>query len=139
VLKGDATAAALWAPSGDQVRLADLSSVHAPGRYELRWSAPTTSQQQPAARQTFTIHPKAYEALVDASLKAFYFNRAGTALLPQHAGAWARPAGHPDTRVLVHASAASPGRPAGTVISSPKGWYDAGDYNKYIVNSGIST
>ena len=22
---------------------------------------------------------------------------------------------------------------------SPKGWYDAGDYNKYIVNSGIST
>ncbi|OYT90036.1 MAG: cellulase [Burkholderiales bacterium PBB6] len=139
VLKGDATAAALWAPSGDQVRLADLSAVQAPGRYELRWSAPTTSQQQPAARQTFTIHPKAYEALVDASLKAFYFNRAGTALLPQHAGPWARPAGHPDNRVLVHASAASPGRPAGTVISSPKGWYDAGDYNKYIVNSGIST
>jgi endoglucanase len=25
------------------------------------------------------------------------------------------------------------------VISSPKGWYDAGDYNKYIVNSGITT
>ncbi|MEK8045221.1 glycoside hydrolase family 9 protein [Ideonella margarita] len=139
VLKGDATAAALWAPSGDQVRLADLSAVQAPGRYELRWSAPTTSPQPSAASHSFTIHPKAYEALVDASLKAFYFNRAGTALLPQHAGAWARPAGHPDTRVLVHASAASPGRPAGTVISSPKGWYDAGDYNKYIVNSGIST
>jgi len=39
----------------------------------------------------------------------------------------------------VHPSAASAKRPAGTVISSPKGWYDAGDYNKYIVNSGIST
>jgi endoglucanase len=25
------------------------------------------------------------------------------------------------------------------VISSPRGWYDAGDYNKYIVNSAIST
>jgi endoglucanase len=25
------------------------------------------------------------------------------------------------------------------VISSPGGWYDAGDYNKYIVNSGITT
>jgi len=40
--------------------------------------------------------------------------------------------------VIVHASAASAGRPAGTVISSPGGWYDAGDYNKYIVNSSIT-
>ncbi|RYY34201.1 MAG: cellulase, partial [Sphingobacteriaceae bacterium] len=32
----------------------------------------------------------------------------------------------------------SANRPAGTIISSPGGWYDAGDYNKYIVNSGIS-
>src|SRR5690606_4601775 len=46
---------------------------------------------------------------------------------------------HPDTEVEVHASAASADRPAGTVISAPRGWYDAGDYNKYIVNSGIST
>jgi endoglucanase len=41
--------------------------------------------------------------------------------------------------VLVHPSAASLKRPAGSTVSSPKGWYDAGDYNKYIVNSGIST
>ena len=39
---------------------------------------------------------------------------------------------------MVHPSAASPKRPAGTIISSPKGWYDAGDYNKYIVNSGFT-
>lgn len=39
----------------------------------------------------------------------------------------------------MHPSAASTLRPAGTVIPSPKGWYDAGDYNSYIVNSGIST
>ncbi|HET7458125.1 MAG TPA: glycoside hydrolase family 9 protein, partial [Gemmatimonadaceae bacterium] len=51
----------------------------------------------------------------------------------------ARAAGHRDTAVLVHPSAASPSRPAGTRISSPLGWYDAGDYNKYVVNSGIST
>ena len=31
------------------------------------------------------------------------------------------------------------GRPCGSKISCPRGWYDAGDYNKYIVNSGIST
>ena len=39
----------------------------------------------------------------------------------------------------MHESAASVKRPEGTVISAPKGWYDAGDYNKYIVNSGISS
>ncbi|MFC6841607.1 glycoside hydrolase family 9 protein [Xanthomonas theicola] len=38
----------------------------------------------------------------------------------------------------IHASAASPGRPAGSSISAPKGWYDAGDYNEYVVNSGIA-
>ena len=51
---------------------------------------------------------------------------------------YARPAGHPDDHVLVHPSAATDERPAGTVISSPGGWYDAGDYNKYIVNSGFT-
>jgi endoglucanase len=56
----------------------------------------------------------------------------------KYAGAYARPCGHPDTQVLVHPSAASLGRPAGTLISSPYGWYDAGDYNKYIVNSAFS-
>src|SRR6185436_14898748 len=54
-------------------------------------------------------------------------------------GKWARAAGHPDTDVYIHASAASDSRPVGTVISSPGGWYDTGDYNKYVVNSGIST
>src|SRR5690606_3567367 len=54
-------------------------------------------------------------------------------------GEWARPAGHPDDHVEIHPSAASEGRPAGSYISAPGGWYDAGDYNKYIVNSGITT
>jgi endoglucanase len=40
--------------------------------------------------------------------------------------------------VLIHASAATAALPAGTVVSSTKGWYDAGDYNCYVVNSDIS-
>lgn len=56
----------------------------------------------------------------------------------KYAGKWARPSGHPDDQVMVHSSAVSPERPEGTIISSPKGWYDAGDYNKYIVNSGFT-
>ncbi|MDQ6761970.1 MAG: glycoside hydrolase family 9 protein [Bacteroidota bacterium] len=57
----------------------------------------------------------------------------------KYAGKWHRAAGHPDTKVFIHPSAASKKRPAGTIISTPGGWYDAGDYNKYVVNSGIST
>src|SRR5205823_2120648 len=72
------------------------------------------------------------------AIKGFYYQRTAIDLPVKYAGQWARPAGHPDTRVLIHPSAASADRPAGTVISSPKGWYDAGDYNKYIVNSGIT-
>lgn len=73
-----------------------------------------------------------------AVLKGFYFQRVSTALEPPFAGKWSRPAGHPDTAVLIHEGAVSLGRIAGTAISTPGGWYDAGDYNKYIVNSGIS-
>ncbi len=75
----------------------------------------------------------------DAAIKAYYFNSASQQLDPAYAGVWARPAGHPDDQVKIHASAASASRPTGTVVQSPKGWYDAGDYNKYVVNSGIST
>jgi len=39
---------------------------------------------------------------------------------------------------MVHPSAASESRPAGTIIDSHGGWYDAGDFNKYIVNSAFT-
>lgn len=131
VLRGRLGPAQTWAPGDAAVRLADFSALTDVGEYELRVDG------QPASPR-IRIAPDAYAALNAASLKAFYFNRASTALQPRHAGRWARPAGHPDTDVLVHASAASDKRPEGTRLSSPKGWYDAGDYNKYIVNSGIS-
>ena len=73
-----------------------------------------------------------------AAIKAFYFQRSGTTIDTQYAGRWNRPLGHPDTLVYIHQSAASLGRPAESTISSPYGWYDAGDYNKYIVNSAYT-
>jgi len=132
VWRGPLQAARTWEPAQQKLRLADFSALGEPGRYRLQ-----VVGLPPSA--PFVVAPNAYVALNAAALKFFYFNRAGIALDAAHAGGWARPAGHPDDRVLVHASASSPGRPAGTVISAPKGWYDAGDYNKYIVNSGIST
>ena len=107
----------------------DFSALTQPGRYIL--------EAQPYSKE-FTIadHPL-HEAAI-AAIKALYYQRTGEVIDAQWAGQWARPAAHPDTEVLVHASAASKERPEGTVIASPGGWYDAGDYNKYIVNSGFT-
>ena len=81
------------------------------------------------------VSERPYRDIATASLRLFYLIRSG---VPIADAVYSRTLGHPDTQVLVHNSAASPLRPAGTVISSPYGWYDAGDYNKYVVNSAFS-
>ncbi|TDH28541.1 cellulase [Segetibacter sp. 3557_3] len=73
-----------------------------------------------------------------STIKGYYYQRVSMPLEEKFAGKWHRSAGHPDAVVYIHASAATKERPEGTIISSPGGWYDAGDYNKYIVNSGVS-
>jgi len=120
------------AVSGKSARLADFSVVKTPGSYVVRLPGQGDSY-------AFDINRDVHRDVAIASLRGFYYQRMSTELPAKFAGQWARPAGHPDTRVLIHPSAASDTRPAGSVISSPRGWYDAGDYNKYIVNSGITT
>ena len=133
VLRGTLTPPKNWELSGEtNVRRADFSRLTRPGRYRLVVPGAGTPVD-------FEIGTTRMRELAAATLKGFYYQRTAVPLEPQHAGRWARAAGHPDTVVLVHPSAASPARPAGTRISSPLGWYDAGDYNKYVVNSGIST
>ena len=87
----------------------------------------------------FSIEKNVLHEVAVASLKGFYYQRMSMPLEEKYAGKWARAEGHPDTVVYIHSSAATTQRPEGTIISSPGGWYDAGDYNKYIVNSGISS
>lgn len=132
VLEGTLGGAATWDASGQSVRVADLSALRAPGTYRIAVAGLPDSSP-------FPIAVDAYRQLDAGAIRAYKHNRAGIALDARVAGTWARAAGHPDQRVVVHASAASAARPAGTIIASPKGWYDAGDYNKYVVNSGIST
>jgi len=132
VMTGSLSAAGLWAPAGESVKYADFTSLNVAGEYKIR----VTGAESDSV--VFAIEQDIYSDVHDAALKAYYFNRASSALLPEYAGQWAREAGHPDDAVVVAANAATQERPAGTVLSAPKGWYDAGDYNKYIVNSGIS-
>ena len=122
-----------WNFSGDSACTADFSNVTTPGKYQICLNNNTVCSY------VFEIGDGVYSDIAKASLKAFYLNRSGMKITKEFGGKWARQAGHPDTLVFVHSSAASEKRPEGFKISSPGGWYDAGDYNKYIVNSGIST
>jgi len=115
--------------SEEQAYHIDLSSIIRPGEYTLDVNKTQTK---------FVVKNDVLEDMCKAAIKAFYYQRSAMPIEPQFAGQWSRPAAHMDTEVLVHPSAATKERPAGTKISSSKGWYDAGDYNKYIVNSGFT-
>jgi endoglucanase len=132
VFSGELLDQGQWPLSAENVSIANFSQLNQSGEYRLELD-------DGGQAVTFTINPLALSQVHDASLKAYYFNRSSTALSAEFAGPWARELGHPDTTVMIHASAASDKRATGSFISAPKGWYDAGDYGKYVVNSGIST
>ena len=111
--------------------IADFSDFQQVGKYFM--DIPGLGQSYP-----FEIKKDVHRNAAIGALKGFYYQRTFINLEPRYAGKWARAAGHPDTAVYIHSSAATAQRREGTVISSPLGWYDAGDYNKYVVNSGIT-
>ena len=76
-----------------------------------------------------------YARVLPAALKSYTYQRAGVPVDASWGGKWARPAGHPDTAVRFHRTA---GRDTAVTYASPGGWYDAGDYGKYVVNAGFS-
>ena len=97
-----------------------------PGRYRIYVPGAGYSD-------TFRVAEHVLRPALYGSLRGLYYQRAGEALPERFAGQYARAAGHPDTEVQFHPSS---GRSGGTT-SSPGGWYDAGDYNKYIVNGAF--
>ena len=135
----DKTGKTVWNSKATTIKKSPFSNKI---RQELNFSKLTTPGTYTLIagkyQQTITVSSHPYEAALKAAIKAFYLQRSGMELKKKYAGEYARPAAHMDTLVKVHPSAASPGRAAGTIISSPKGWYDAGDYNKYIVNSSFT-
>lgn len=127
VLKAKSVRRAVSPLSGKTRYVVDLGSLTATGDYRLALGDEAC---------VLHVSERPYHAIATSALRLFYLFRSGVPI--EQGGAYNRPLGHPDTRVLIHNSAASPLRPAGTVISSPLGWYDAGDYNKYVVNSAFS-
>jgi len=135
VLTGETAVKGPDAASGDAVHWIDFSAYVTPGKgYTL---AADSQISDP-----FEIGETNYGALKIDALRYFYLNRSDIALEQQYAGAWTRPAGHvSDSKVTCYAGADSTGKkwPAcDYTLDASGGWYDAGDYGKYVVNGGIA-
>ena len=120
VFEGTLSSPVLDADSGDRVQLADFTPVKA-GRYELRAGA---------EKARFRVADDPYEGVLRLASRAFYGQRCNAAV--DLAPGYAHAACHRDG--AFHPSSGRAGKvpPAG-------GWHDAGDYGRYVVNSGIST
>ena len=127
VLKATPGPASMWNPSGQNVQLVDFSALKVPGTYSIK-------QGGQVLRSDLKIADKVFEDVTKASLKWYYYQRASMALEEQYAGQWKRDAGHTNATATLHNSTGASG-----TIETSKGWYDAGDYGRYIVNSGITT
>lgn len=125
VLQGKLSPMGRWDASGDTLAQGNFSGWNRPGRYRLSVGDFVSSE--------FSIVDTVYHTLSHQALRAFWFQRCGVALSPERAGIWARKAGHPDTALQVLEVPGFQGR-----WSAPGGWYDAGDYGKYVVNAGIT-
>ena len=115
-----------WELAGEKVKIADFSKVTQEGEYLIYIAGVGYSYP-------FEIKNNVLREVFVASIKAMYYQRASMPLEEQYAGKWHRPMGHSDDSVRYHPSS---GKKEGFRIS-PKGWYDAGDYNKYVVNGSF--
>ncbi len=127
VLTATPSAASNWRPSGQNVQLVDFSELKTPGTYSIKVGGQVV-------RSDLKIADKTYEDVLKASLKWYYYQRASMALDETYAGQWKRAAGHTNPTARLHSSTGTSG-----TINSSKGWYDAGDFGRYTVNSGITT
>ncbi len=136
VLKGSTVVKGLDELSGDFLHSIDFSVFTTPGSgYTLNAAGLLSSP--------FDISTDLYAQVQNDALAYFYLNRSGIAIDAQYAGdQWARPAGHlTDSAVTCFKGTDSagntwPGCEYSLDVSG--GWYDAGDFGKYVVNGGIS-
>lgn len=113
VLKGKLSAQRVNAISQKTTQIADFSEIKKVGKYVV--AIPNVG-----VSYAFEIKSNIHREVAIASLKAFYYQRVSTELPEKFAGKWHRKAGHPDDKVLIHASAATAQRPEGMLISSQK-------------------
>lgn len=134
VARGQTTRFGRNAGSGQVVHTINLSSLDTPGRgYVLRVGD--------AASHPFDIDAGIYTKLKTDALAFFYHQRASIAIEAQYVGeTWARPIAHaPDSATCPQRdSRGNTWAGCPYTLDASRGWYDAGDQGKYIVNGGIT-
>jgi endoglucanase len=112
--------------SGDQVQAADFSSFRKAGTYYIEIPGVGRSWN-------FAIGKDVFEHTYYLAMRGFYGQRCGTAvdMGPEFPG-YSHPACHLHGEFHSSSGATGPRDNIG-------GWHDAGDYGRYVVNSGIST
>jgi endoglucanase len=123
---GKLSAPSLDSDSGDQVQVADFSTFKTPGIYYLDVPGVGRSWK-------FRIERNVFEHTYFMAMRGFYGQRCGTAV---DMGAESPGFNHPACHLHgeFHPSSGSKGE-----RDNIGGWHDAGDYGRYVVNSGIST
>lgn len=112
--------------AGERLWTGDFSAFAQPGSYRVH-------VPEVGFSYAFRISDSLYAAVLRASIHSNYYQRASTEIPEVYGGRWHRAAGHPDTACLYHPSS---GRTTGT-RAAPGGWYDAGDFGKYVVNAAF--
>ncbi|MBK8987139.1 MAG: glycoside hydrolase family 9 protein [Chloroflexi bacterium] len=112
--------------SGERLLAADFSPLTTPGSYYITLAAERAEDSPP-----FTIGVADYGRLLADAQRYFYLQRSGLALEPQYAGQFARGAGHLQDAAAEFRSGAQSAR------NVSGGWYDAGDFGKYV-NAGAT-
>jgi len=120
--------------SGLFVQRLDFSSYTREGK-DLRIQL-TPNGRPKLSSDPFAIRAAVLKQLSRDSLRYFYYTRSGIALAQPYVedARWVRPAGHPtDSKVPC-----APDATCNYSLDVSGGWYDAGDYGKYVVNGGLS-
>ena len=111
--------------TGADVYYGNFSTLTRGGLYVVKTNTNLTSDQ-------FEISSSPFTDVYKKSLKGFYFQRCGTALLSANAGVYARAACHLNDGTF-HPTTGKSGS-----INVTGGWHDAGDFGKYVVNAGVT-
>jgi endoglucanase len=125
VLQGHLAPLGAWDASGDTMAMGDFSRLEKPGIYRINVGDSISS--------SFAVEADAFRPILLASLRSYWFQRASMELPEKLAGAWHRPAGHLDTLLPLFEVTGGSG-----TRNVTGGWYDAGDYGKYVVNAGVT-